>query len=111
MKSDIKNKEGCEIPRWQIIKATLNNLNYLDFLEASCSDPNGVVLDVRTSPEYIEDHLPNAINLNYLSQTLADDLESLIQKKNYYVYCRTGRRSLRVCLLMKNMGFNVYNLD
>jgi len=40
-----------------------------------------------------------------------DELDLLDKSKTYYVFCRTERRSLRVCLLMKNSNFQVYHLD
>ena len=43
-----------------------------------------------------------------------DQIEALDTNKTYLIYCRTGRRSLRACTLMKNGGFDkekVFNLD
>lgn len=102
----------CRTPRWNLIKATLNNLDYDTFLRQAAKDKDAVILDVRTPKEYEEEHLPHAHNFNYLSYNLADELEQLDKEKSYYIYCKTGRRSLRVCALMKNSGFmNVYNMD
>ena len=103
--------DNCEVPRWIQIKQTLKNLSYNDFVAAYQEDQKSIVLDVRTAEEFSVISLDKAINLDYLSQTLADELESLSIDKNYYVYCRTGRRSLRVCALMQNIGYNVFNLD
>jgi len=75
------------------------------------ANDKGLLLDVRTYEEYQSGSIEGSINLNYLSTTLADDLESLDPQLEYYVFCRTGRRSLRVCMLLKNMGVKVYNLD
>lgn len=103
--------DNCEIPRWQIIKQSLHNLSYEEFVDQSKADNTAVRLDVRTPEEFNYNSLPGAINLNYLSTRLADELEMLAKDKNYYVYCRTGRRSLRVCILLKNIGYQVFNLD
>lgn len=102
----------CAVPRWQILKAGLNNLDYDDFVRLASNDPEAIILDVRTDEEFVGTTIPNAINLNYLSTDLADQIEALDISKHYYVYCRTGRRSIRICVLMKNSGFkHVYNLD
>lgn len=101
----------CSVPRWQVIKAGLNNLNYDAFVQAYQTDENGICLDARTPEEFNSGHLDGAVNLNYLSQDLASELETLSPDKTYYVCCRSGRRSLRVCVLLKNMGYTVYNLD
>jgi len=103
--------EHCEVPRWQLLKTKLKNLSYDDFVKALSDDPNAVCLDVRTQEEVEQIRLPNSININYLSTSLADDLEKLDKNKNYYVYCRTGRRSLRVCIILQNAGYNVVNMD
>ncbi len=104
------SEDICEIPRWQQVKSQLNNLELEDFI-AHARDHGGVILDVRTAAEFEQYHLDDAVNLDYLSQTLADELETLDTEQCYYVYCRTGRRALRVCLLLQNLGITrVYNL-
>ena len=104
--------DACEIPRWQEIKSRLNNLSFDAFKKAIKDNPGCVVLDVRTAEEFDPWHLKGAINIDYLSPNLADLLETLNPNKTYYVYCRTSRRSLRVCVLLGNMGFNqIFNLE
>jgi rhodanese-related sulfurtransferase len=111
-KSKKSEPEICEVPRWQLIKASLNNLDYQDFVDAAAEDSNAVMIDVRTKEEHESIHIPGSEVLNYLDTELADKIEVLDKQKNYYVYCRTGRRSLRVCVIMRNLGFqNVYNLE
>ncbi len=102
----------CSIPRWQELKAQLNNKGYKDFMASykACSD--GVLLDVRTAEEYQSGSIEGAEHFDYLVEDLADQLDRLDPKKSYYIFCRTGRRSLRVCVLMKNAGFTkVVNLE
>ncbi len=113
MDSDKKEEiEICEVPRWQLIKATLNNLDYAEFVSCAAADPSSVMIDVRRPDEYAEEYIEGAINMNYLDRDLADQIEALDNTKNYYIYCRTGRRSLRVCVIMRNLGFQeVYNLE
>ncbi len=101
----------CEIPRWQQIKQTLHNLSYVAFMSAAAADPKAVLLDARTPEEFTRNTLSHSINVNYLSEQLADELEALPIDKTYYVFCQTGRRSLRVCVLLRNIGYEVINLD
>lgn len=111
-KPEANNLDICEIPRWQQIKRTLNNLNYKEFLQQASDDKDAVILDVRTSEEFANDKILDAQNVDYLSTSLADDLELLDKDKNYYIYCRTGRRSLRICVILRNLGFEkVFNLE
>ena len=104
--------EVCEVPRWQMIKATLNNLDYQDFIDQAAADSQSVTIDVRTEEEHESVSIPGSSVVDYLDTELADKIELLDPEKSYYVYCRTGRRSLRVCVIMGNLGFkNVFNLD
>ena len=103
---------SCKVLRWQKIKSTLNNISVDELTLALKKDPDAIILDVRTPIEYEADHLENAVNFNYLSRTLSEDIDLLDPQKSYYIYCKTGRRSLRVCTLLKNAGFKqVFNID
>ncbi|MCB0618958.1 MAG: rhodanese-like domain-containing protein [Saprospiraceae bacterium] len=104
---------SCKTSRWQLLKSQLKNLPPVDFLEAIRRSPEAIVLDVRT-PEEMQSGAPleRAVGFDYLSHDFIDRLEQLDPKQTYYVYCRSGRRSTRVCTLLKNTGFEqVYNLD
>ena len=102
----------CWVPRWQLIKSKLNNLTWNQFKKRSLEDDNAIILDVRTCEEFNKGHLGSAKNLNYLNHNLAEEIDMLDKTKTYYVYCKTGRRSLRICVLLKNSGFHsIYNLD
>lgn len=103
--------ELCAVPRWTHLKSQLTNLDFKAFIDLAAKDDLSVLLDVRTKEEFKSGTISNAQNLNYLSLHLADDIENLDNSKNYYIFCRTGRRSLRVCMLLKNIGLTVYNLD
>ena len=73
---------------------------------------NTVVLDVRTSEEIAEGKVPQAVELDYYSDSFSSDLERLDKSKTYLVYCRSGNRSGKTCKEMINKGFNkVYNLE
>ena len=102
--------DPCEVPRWTLLKASLSNLDWEAFINGYTSDTSATCLDVRREDEFKSGHFKNAIHLDYLSPTLADDLEALDKSKTYYIYCRTGRRSVRVAVLLRNMGFKVFNL-
>jgi len=106
-----EESQACSFPRWQQHKATLNNMEYDEFVEAAQKETNSVLVDVRTIEEYNSGTIEGAIHMDYLSPVLADNIETLTSHSSYYVFCRTGRRSLRVCMLLKNMGLKVYNLE
>lgn len=105
-------QKSCNPSRWQLLKQRLANLPPAEFLRAVRQTPEAIILDVRTEDEYPAGAIGKAVNLNYLGEAFLDQLEALDPEKKYFVYCRTGRRSIRVCTLMQNSGFReVYNLD
>ena len=76
------------------------------------NDENAVVLDVRTTEEFEEGFIPNAINIDiYKGQGFVYLVDELDKSKNYYVYCRAGSRSFQACKITQQLGFqNTYNL-
>ncbi|NNE29903.1 MAG: rhodanese-like domain-containing protein [Saprospiraceae bacterium] len=94
-----------------MLKASLNNLAFGKFLTLVENYPDAIILDVRTPEEFNTDKIEGATNIDYLSHNLADELEALDPEKTYLVYCRTGRRITRVCVILNNLGFTkVFNL-
>lgn len=106
------NVDACEINRWELLRRQLNNLDQQRFEELVKASPNAIVLDVRTQSEFEAEHLPGAIHMDYFGSDLIEQMDALDKTKPYLIYCRSGRRSVRVCVLMRNSGFKeVYNLD
>ena len=74
---------------------------------------NAVLLDVRTKEEYQEGHIPGALLIDVNKQ---DDFLQQVQKldksKKYLLYCRSGKRSEKALVLMKENGFRkIYHLQ
>ena len=65
-----QDPELCEVPRWQMIKASLNNLNFSDFVAKAEADPRSVMIDVRTQAEHDSDSIPTSTVLNYLARQI-----------------------------------------
>ena len=88
------------------------NLDQNDWLSQLESDPNAVILDVRTQSEWEEGIIPNAIHIDiYKGQGFMYEVDALDKSKNYYVYCKAGGRSAQACSIMNQLGFeNTYNL-
>ncbi len=89
------------------------DLSQEEWAEQLQNDDQAVILDVRTSDEMEEGHIPSAVHIDiYLGQGFIDELEKLDKTKNYYVYCRSGNRSGQACAIMDSLGFeNAYNLE
>lgn len=62
------------------------------------------IIDVRTSKEYEEAHIPEAIN--YPIESLMDSLALLDQSEEIIVVCRSGNRSRKAKRLLIDNGFN-----
>lgn len=69
------------------------------------TQPELVILDVRTSDEYKDGHVKNALNLDFYSPNFKSELEKLDKNKQYLVYCRSGNRSGQASRLMQQLGF------
>jgi rhodanese-related sulfurtransferase len=81
-------------------------------IQKNKTNPDFVILDVRTPKEFANGHIENALNLDYYSKTFLDDLDHLDKTKIYLIYCRTGHRSGKVFKFMKDLKFqNVYHIE
>ena len=81
------------------------------FIERVKADTSAIILDVRQPEEFAEGHLAQAINLDWLDQTVfINGLAKLNKQKTYYIYCRSGRRSQAAAGKLKAEGFQVVDL-
>ncbi len=106
--------KSCKTPRWRMLKAQLNNLSPSAFSQAITKSDHPIVIDVRTAEEYQLGHIPGAINISFFAYDFWDQIEALPNDATYFVYCRTGRRSIRTCTLMRNGGFDkkrIFNME
>ena len=97
-----------------MLKAQLNNLPPERFLDRWQSSPKAILIDVRTPAEFASGHFDHAINIDYLSEHFWEEIEKLPTENSYFIYCRSGRRSIRACTLMRNGGFDnqkLFNMD
>ena len=106
--------KSCKTSRWRMLKAQLNNLRPQEFKRKIDTVDDPIIVDVRTPEEFAVSHIENAINICYLADDFWPRIELLSPAKYIFVYCRTGRRSIRACTLMRNGGFDnskVFNLE
>ncbi len=66
------------------------------------------LLDVRRTAEFVEGHMPGAINIAHTR--LAARLEELPRGGRILVNCRSGARSARAAAFLQRRGFEVINL-
>ena len=97
-------------PQTQIIEdVTLEEAFAL--IEDNRYNQDFIIIDVRTPEEYASGRIEKAINLDYYSETFADELDTLDKDKTYLIYCRSARRSGHALDMMAELGFvEVYNM-
>jgi rhodanese-related sulfurtransferase len=88
------------------------DLNQTEWREKIANDENAVQLDVRTQFEVEEGYIPNAQVLDVQNPgVFMDGVNALDKSKNYYVYCRSGGRSVQACMILESLGFQkTFNL-
>ena len=112
MSAPTEGPPACPIPRWQLLKHELVNVSTAEFDRLRAAAPAGTVLDVRAPSEFDAYHLEGAVNMNYLGPDFLEEMERLDANQRYLVYCRSGRRSVRACTLMRNAGItDLIHLD
>ncbi len=88
------------------------NITKEQWKEQTASNPDAVILDVRTLEEVEEGIIPGALHHDiHDPQGFMEAIHALDNTKDYYVYCRAGSRSEQACLIMNQIGIkNTYNL-
>ena len=82
-----------------------------EFDAALHSDPTATLIDVRQPDEYAAAHIAGARLIDWLQpDTFAAAIKTLDPSRTYYVYCRSGRRSLDAARAMHDAGLKVVDL-
>ena len=87
------------------------DLTVNEFETMLAQDQTVQLLDVRTSEEFAEYHLPGAINIDWYGEGFAAQVQAQLDKaRPVMVYCRSGRRSAAAAKVLDGLGFTTYNL-
>lgn len=74
-------------------------------LEEMRKSPDALLVDVRSSGEYREGHIPGSVNLPLSGlgsrSSIGADKDSPV-----YVYCLSGARSAQAAGILRRMGYN-----
>ncbi len=74
--------------------------------------PEMVIIDIRPYAEYLLEHIPGALNLDYDGHDFQRKAELLDKGKKYLIYCKSGVRGGYFMEKMKESGFDeVYNIQ
>lgn len=83
-----------------------------EFSQKIKSMPAGQVLDVRTPKEYADQHLDNAVNIDWNGDNFVGQAQKLDKSKPVFVYCLAGSRSKSAANKLHELGFKeIYNLE
>jgi len=82
-------------------------------IQENQDNPDFVIIDVRTPGEFTEEHIENATNIDYYSETFRDELDKLDKNTIYLIYytCPCGHISEETLYRMAELDFReVYNM-
>ena len=80
-------------------------------IQENTSNPDFIILDIRTPKEFDAGHIAGAQNIDFYAQSFATEFRSLDRKKTYLIYCRTGNRSRQLMGAVEKMNFTqVYHM-
>lgn len=87
------------------------NVNAAEFHKLY-TEKGGQMLDVRTEGEMESGYIPNAVNIDFYSNSFEERLKGLDKSKPVFVYCAVGGRSGKAMKMMEDLNFvEVYNLS
>ncbi|MEA2047386.1 MAG: rhodanese-like domain-containing protein [Campylobacterota bacterium] len=91
----------------------LTDFEFIDAKQAIVlvtKENNVTILDVRTSREYDNRHIKNAMHIPV--QNLSSNLHKLEKVKHHpiIVYCRSGNRSIKASRILAKSGFTPLNV-
>lgn len=71
--------------------------------------PEYNIIDIRDNYSYSIDHVYNAKNIQ--AADLLNNVSKYLNKnETYYIYCKSGIRSKKVCEILRILGYNVINV-
>ena len=80
-------------------------------IQKNQNNPDFVIIDVRTPEEFAGEHIEQATNIDFYSETFRDTLNALDKNKTYLIYCQVGGRSGSALDIMAELNFKeVYNI-
>ena len=89
-----------------------SNLNATAFDSKIKQTPNPQIIDVRTTGEFTQSHIKNALNIDINSNDFQQKVANLNKNKAVFVYCLSGSRSSYAMRILSSMGFKeIYNLS
>jgi rhodanese-related sulfurtransferase len=91
---------------------TLETVSPTAASEVLATNPDAILLDIRTPEEYASERIADAENIDFYAPDFSDQLASLDPDETYVVYCRSGNRTDSAMDVFDDLGFAaVYEVD
>lgn len=75
------------------------------------TNPEVVLLDVRTETEYAEEHIEGAVLIDQKQDDFVEKAKTMLPiDKTIAIYCRSGRRSVNAARKLADVGYKCVNL-
>ena len=75
--------------------------------EKPMSEDNYIIVDIRTAEEYKEGHVIGAVNIPF--DKINENVE-LNKEKTIIVYCQEGNESNTACTVLRELGYEAFDL-
>lgn len=69
------------------------------------------IMDIRTAEDYAKGHIKGAVNLPFLDQSIAKNLEIIPDDVPVYVYCYTGQTAAQTDVVLNVAGKNAFSVQ
>ena len=82
-------------------------------IQENKDNPDFAIIDLRSASDFAQDHIENAINLDYYGLTFEEELKELDRDKTYLIYysCSCGGVSKNTAVMMDTLDFKeVYDM-
>lgn len=71
---------------------------------------NMIIIDIQDKYEYSKWHLPNSVNIPY--DEFINNYRRYLNKNDiYYIYCKSGKLSKRLVVVLNYLGYNTIMLE
>lgn len=102
-------KDPVNMAGYVISNILTDRVNQIHWDDVDRLNENDFILDTRTTYEYDNGHIENAINIPV--DNLRERVDELPIDKRIYVYCHSGLRSYIACRILMQKGYDVVNIS
>jgi rhodanese-related sulfurtransferase len=84
-----------------------------DQFETMLNNEQSILLDVRNPDEFEVSKIGSAHLIPFESPDFIAEMSEFDPTENYLIYCKSGARGSKACLMLRTMGFTgkLYNLQ